>query len=73
MKKEITKIPLHKRPKLVNRPRCWTFKLEGGCWNCGGDKFRYYSSVQGKKYYQCEKCRMINHWSPSVSCQLLAL
>lgn len=48
-------------PKLVNRCRCLTFKPLGGCYNCGGDSFRYYGSSYGKKYYQCEKCRYVNH------------
>gem|GEM_PF-4693136 len=49
------------RPKLVNRPRCKTYTSVGGCWDCGNSTFRYFHSVQGKKYYQCEKCRAINH------------
>lgn len=55
------KLKLLERPKLVNRSRCTNFKLEGGCWDCGNQTFRYYSIVFGKKYYQCEKCRAINH------------
>ena len=49
------------RPKLINRSRSHTFKLEGGCWDCSNTTFRYFLSVWGKKYYQCEKCRAINH------------
>lgn len=61
MQTKYTKIEILERPRLVNRPTCKTFKLEGGCWDCGHTKFRYYNSVFGKKYYQCEKCRAINH------------
>ena len=56
---QITKLP--ERPTLVNRPRCTTFKLEGGCWDCGNETFRYYNAIFGKRYYQCEKFRAINH------------
>jgi hypothetical protein len=56
---QIAKPP--ERPKLVSRSRCTTFKLEGGCWDCGNKTFRYYSTIFGKRYYQCEKCRAINH------------
>ncbi len=49
------------RPKLVNRPRCKSYNPENGCLYCGNMTFRFYSSVYGKKYYQCEKCRGINH------------
>ncbi len=61
MKKEISNIAIPERPKLVNRPKCENFKLEGGCWDCGHTEFRYYNSAFGKRYYQCEKCRAINH------------
>lgn len=54
-------LKLPERPKLVNRSRCTTFKLEGGCWDCENTTFRYYSTAFGKRYYQCEKCRAINH------------
>lgn len=48
-------------PPLVNKPRCSTYNLPEGCLYCGNNTFRYYSSSYGKKYYQCEKCRGINH------------
>jgi len=54
-------LTLPERPKLVIRSRSYAFKLEGGCWDCSNTTFRYFSSDWGKKYYQCEKCRAINH------------
>ena len=54
-------LTLSERQKLVSRSRCYTFKLDGGCWDCNNKTFRYFLSVWGKKYYQCEKCRAINH------------
>lgn len=59
--KPINQIKIAERPKLINRPRCTTFKLEGGCWDCGNEAFRYNNTIFGKRYYQCEKCRAINH------------
>jgi len=61
MEKEIIKTIVLERPKLVKRPTCENFKLEGGRWDCGHTEFRYYNSEFGKRYYQCEKCRAINH------------
>ena len=51
----------YSRLPLINRPRCHTFNLDGGCLFCGNKTIRYYSSSYVKKYYQCEKCRGINH------------
>jgi len=51
----------YERPKLVNRARCKNYNPEKGCLYCGSKTFRFYSSVYGKKYYQCEKCHGINH------------
>lgn len=51
----------YERPKLVKRFRCKTYTPQAGCLYCGNKTFRFYSSVYGKKYYQCEKCRGINH------------
>ena len=48
-------------PELVNRPRCYTFDSPEGCLYCGNKTFRYHSKAGEKKYYQCEKCRGINH------------
>jgi len=59
--KPVNPIFIAERPKLVGRVRCHTFKLEGGCWDCGNETFRYYARICGKLYYQCEKCRAINH------------
>jgi len=52
---------LFKKLPMINRPRCYTFNPEKGCLYCNNKTFRYYSCVAGKKYYQCEKCRGINH------------
>lgn len=48
-------------PPLVKRPRCFTYNPKEGCLYCGNKTFKYYSIVCNKKYYQCEKCRGINH------------
>lgn len=48
-------------PPLVNRARCFSYDSERGCLYCGNKSFRYYCQAYGKKYYQCEKCRGINH------------
>lgn len=55
------KFKLPERPKLVGRHRCTTYNPEEGCWDCGNKSFRYFSQIWGKKYYQCEKCRALNH------------
>lgn len=52
---------LYARLPLINRPRCHTFNPDGGCLFCGNKNFRYHCKAGGKKYYQCEKCRGINH------------
>jgi len=52
---------LYARLPLINRPRCYTFNPDGGCLYCRNKTFRYYCTAAGKKYYQCEKCRGINH------------
>ncbi len=49
------------RLPLISRSRCYTFHPDGGCLYCGSKTFRYYCSAARKKYYQCEKCRGINH------------
>lgn len=58
--KETEKI-INRKLKLVNRSRCFTYNPNGGCLYCGNKTFRYHSSESGKKYYQCEKCRGLNH------------
>ena len=54
-------LTLPRRSRLVSRSRKYAFKLEGGCWDCANTTLRYYSSAFGKRYYQCEKCRAVNH------------
>jgi len=51
----------YERPRLVNRSQCKNYSPEKGCLYCGNKTFRFYSNAYGKKYYQCEKCRGINH------------
>lgn len=51
----------NERPLLVKRFRSKVYIPEAGCLYCGNKTFRFYSSVYGKKYFQCEKCRGINH------------
>jgi hypothetical protein len=48
-------------PPLVKRLRCSTPYSKMACMYCGNTTFRYHSKSGGKKYYQCEKCRGINH------------